>query len=440
MNRILTISALATLLTASTGGAIASDARAIALGGSVVANGKGVHGAVANPASMMAMQRRSETIHIRFGFAAEFRDPSETIDTLSDSENKDLIEDVESEIDDLSATNVECNPFTDDDSAVCIAGTQGLSDISGRIVDIMNLVDGQTIDGLGAADLGMAFTHTKIPFAINLRVSAAGSGTVSIADDDLTYISEFNELLDDDGLTLGELSNSEFLTVDEFGVPLSVVQPEDVLESEGSGGALLRTQLGVSLATSVTVGGLNVDLGVTPKFSSLLARSLDANIRDEFLDNTRDASDRFDDSEVTASSVTLDVGGSMMLPNAPIQVAAVIRNLIPESIKTNEGFEFETTPQLILGGSFQRGMVNVTGDLALNEAKQDNFATQKMGIGVEFGTRLLALRAGISHDAARKADATSLSLGFGLGALELGGRLTGVEALEVGAQLAFSFQ
>ncbi|MFK7995605.1 MAG: conjugal transfer protein TraF [Granulosicoccus sp.] len=443
MNRILTLSTVVTLLAASAGSAIASDARSIALGGAVIANGKGVHGAMANPASMMAMQRREETVHFRFGFNAEFRDSGDTIDTLTDSENEDLISDIEREIDILSSSPITCIPIGPSQSAgtdPCVSGTQPLSDLAGRLLDIMDLVDEESIEGFGAADFGMAFTQAKVPFAINLRVSAAGSGSPDIADGDRSYISEFNTLLDGDSVTLDELNSSQFLTFNEIGLPLSVVQPEDVLETSGSGGALLRSQLSVSLARTVKVGGHNVDIGVTPKISSLLARNLDINVRDEFLEDETSASDRFEDSEVTETSFTADVGGYMMLPNVPIQVAAVVRNLVPESIKTTTGFEFETTPQLILGAAFHRGMFSVTGDLALNEAKQDNFETQKIGVGVEFGTRLLAIRGGISHDAARPTESTSLSLGFGLGALDIGGRLTGTDALEFGAQIAFSFK
>ena len=130
---------------------------------------------------------------------------------------------------------------------------------------------------------------------------------------------------------------------------------------------------------------------------------------------------------------------STMLPNVPVRVAAVIRNIIPESITTNNGFELETDPQFILGASYQRGRFSVTGDVAVNEAKQDNFSTQRMGIGLEYGTRWLAVRGGIINDAARDEDSTSLTLGFGLGPLDIGGRLTSNSSGELAAQLAFSF-
>ena len=440
MSRILTLGAFVATLCANSVAA-ASDARSIALGGAVIANGKGVHGALANPASMMAMQRRGETTHVRFGISAELRDPGDSIDTVTDSDNDDLITNIGNEIDILSNESIQCNPLVDDDTAVCIEGTQPLSDLSAQLLDIGTQLDDESLDGIAAIDIGAAFTRSKFPFAVNFRVSAAGIGTADIADSDLSYAAEFADILDGNDLTLGEIRNSIFFeTQNDPGSPLIVSQPEDILESEANGGALVRIQLGVSLATTVSVGGFAVDIGITPKVSSLTARSLDFNVRDEFLNDVPSAADRFEDSENTEGSFTTDIGASVQPTKLPLRIAAVVRNLIPESIETNEGFEFETTTQLVLGAAFQRGRVSILGDIAVNEAEQDGFETQKMGIGVEFGTRFLALRGGLAHDAARREDSTALTLGFGLGPLEVGGRISSTNSLEVGAQLAYSFK
>ena len=435
MRRILTLTAVAAVL-GSGSTALAGDARSIALGGAVIANGKGVHGALSNPASLMVMQGRGEKAHVRFGISGEFRDTGDAIDTLIDAADDDLLSDIDTEIANLSNSPITCD--LNDGSAPCVSGTQELSDLSGRVLDIIDVIDEESIEAFSAIDLGMAYTSTKVPFAVNLRVSAAGSGTPDIAEVDRSYIAEFNTLLDGDSVTLDEITNSEFLFVND-GEFLGIQQPEDVLESSANGGAVLRTQLGVSLAMSLMVSSQQVDVGITPKFSSLRARDLEFNARDEFIDGVASVSDRFEDSEVEESSFTADVGASMMLPNAPVRVAAVIRNLIPESIETNNGFEFETDPQFILGALYQRGRLGVTGDIALNEAKQDNFSTHKMGVGLEYGTRWLAVRGGISNDAARDENSTSLTFGFGLGPLDVGGRLAGTSSLELGAQLAFSF-
>lgn len=446
MMRNFSLSAIAAVLILSASNAAANDARSIALGGAVIANGKGVHGSTSNPASLMSMKRRGESIHIRTGSSVEFRDTGQFLDEAEDGDNDNLISDIDEQIEALSNQNVTCDPLNDDRDDACISGTTDLFGLTEDLLDLMETSDEESLEGLITGDLGMAFTHTKVPTAVNFRISIAGSGSPDIADNDFDYVEELLEFLDDDEVTLGELIDAADpeailqLVEGQENVPLEVVQPEDELESEAAGGALLRTQLGVSLATTVTISGYQVDVGVTPKFSSLRARSLNISAAEEFEDNAESAADRFEDSEVEESSFTVDIGGSMSLPQAPVQVAAVIRNLIPESITTNDGFEFETTPQLILGAAFHRDRLSITGDIALNEATIDSFPTQKIGVGAEYGTRLLAIRGGIAIDAARETDTTALTLGFGLGALDFGARLSSLESLEVGAQVAFSFQ
>lgn len=439
MYRIYRVIPVVAAMWACSGLTWAGDARSIALGGSAIANGHGVHGAMENPASMMAMQRQKQSIHFRIGFASEIRDTGSAIDTLSDDANQDLISDIETEIDALSNTQVQCNPIFGEGDDVCVDGTQPLSDLANRLLDVIDVVDDETLDIQASGDFGMAFTKPRYPVAVNVRVMGTGAGTPDIAEGDVEYIREFANLLDNDTLTLDEARNSTYLEATEQGIPLGVQQPEDVLQSEGDGSALIRTQLSLAFAQTYKVKGVDIDAGLTPKFSSLRAYNLNVSVVDEFIDNSEPLADRFEDSEVTESSFTFDVGASMPVKKLPVRIAAVLRNVVPESIKAADGFEFETTPQLILGGFYQKGMLNITGDLALNEAKVDNFDTQKIALGVEYGTRKLAIRGGISIDASRSEDSTALSLGFGLGPLQIGGRLSGTQSLEAGAQLSYSF-
>ena len=417
----------------------AGDARSIALGGSAIANAQGAHGALENPASMMEMKRAGQRTHFRFGVSAEIRDTGSAIDTLTDDGNDSLLSDIETQVEALSNQTLQCDPIAGNAADVCVDGTQTLSDLSSRLLDIVNKIDDQTIDLQAGADFGMAFTQTGYPVAVSLRAIATGSGTPNIVETDKDYISELAELLDGDTLTLDEARNSTYLQADAFGNPLGVVLPEDILESDGTGSSLLRTQVGIGLATTLEVGEFKIDAGITPKFSSLTAYSLNVNVVDELDNNTESIGDRFEDSEVSESSFTFDVGASMALSGVPVRIATVLRNVIPESIETLNGFEFETTPQLIVGAVFKTQLVSITGDIALNKAKQDNFESQKLAIGVEFEFKKLALRGGISNDSARKDDATSLALGFGLGPLQLGARLTGSNAMESSAQLSYSF-
>lgn len=435
-----TMVATAVLSMALTAPAWSGDARSIALGGSVIANGYGVHGAVENPAALMAMKQRKENFHFRIGMALEIRDSGDAIDTLTDDANEGLIDDIGNEVEALGTREVQCDPLFGSPDDVCVDGTTSVADLSVRLLDVLNIVDEETIDAQATLDIGAAFTRLDYPVAVNVRISGTAAGTPDIVDSDTDYVSEFAELLGDDVLTLAEARESPYLEATALGAALEVQQPEDVLASEAQGSALIRTQLGISFAGAFNVGNFVVDAGITPKFSSLRAYDVSLQVREEFDDASRSITDRFDDSEASESSFTFDAGASMALKAYPVRVAAVLRNVVPESINTNNDFEFETTPQLIIGALYQKGRLSVTGDLALNEAKIDNFETQKMGVGVEFGTTKLAIRGGLSIDNSRDSDATSLSLGVGLWALQLGARLTSLQSLEAGAQIAYSFQ
>lgn len=437
------IVSLACALTVCSSPLLASDARSIALGGSAIANGKGAHGAFDNPASMMQMQRRSETVHLRFGFSGEYRDPGNTIDEVSKDDNKDLFKDIENEVDSLSDREIQCDPITGNGDDVCIDQTQSLSDLATRTLTVIDTLKDNTILARINGDLGLAITHTPYPFAVNLHMSGTAGGQADITQGDREYIQEFATLLDNNSLTLDEIRNSQYFEADALGIPLGVRQPEDVLNSRGYISVLLRRQLAVSMASAFTVKGYDIDAGITPKVSTLRAYRVELDIADEFEDDTDSVRDRLEDAKVTESTFTFDAGASMELPvkplDEPIRVAAVLRNVIPESIKSADGTEFKTTPQLILGSHFQRGMLSLTGDLALNEAKVDGLDTQKVAIGIELGTRMLSARAGISIDAARRSEKSTLSLGFGLGPLQIGTRLGGSGVTEVGMQLSHSF-
>jgi len=426
-------------LTVATAPAHAADARSLALGGSAIANGVGVHGVLENPASLLRMQREGQRLHLRIGTFIELRDSAELVDTLTNDGNENLASDIDNEITRLSGSTLTCDPLTATSDSSCLSGTELLGNLSSRVLDILNLADDETIDVQVGADLGIGFTAQVFPFAVHLHASGTAAGTPDIAEGDKNYVGELASVLSDDTLTYGELLSTVPLTVDTINQTLNVDTPEEVVTSSVEGSYLIRTQLGLSLGTTLAIAGTAVDFGITPKLSSLTASSDSLKVSDEFDDNSPTLEDRFKANEVEDNSFTFDVGASAAINNQPIRVAAVLRNMIPESIKTDAGFKFETTPQLIVGGVYQQGMISVTADLALNEAKIDNFETQVMAIGVEFGNRLFAIRGGISHENARKDAATALSLGAGLGPLQIGARLAGVEELQASAQLSFSF-
>lgn len=436
-----TLTAAVTLAMLTTS-AQAFDARSIALGGSAVAHGIGVNGAIENPASLTGMKRRGDTAHFLLGAAIDARDHGELVEILLDDDNRDLADDLEAEIENVSGSSIEPECSTaafipPTQNTVCLRGTQQLAVLADDAISLLNDIDGQPIEALGEGQTGFAVTNTPLPFAVHLGARATGYGVVNVDDNDRQYVDDFVTIMEDDEVTFGEIDSSARFTIENG--TFNVDQPEDVISSTGEGAMMSRVQLGVSLATSVELADYSVDLGVTPKFSRLTAMGLQAQLSETFNDSSVPFEDQLEDSEVEESSFTFDIGASTQLPALPVRLSAVLRNVVPESIETNNGFEFETTPQLIVGALHQRENLSLMASLAINTAELDGIDTHPVALGVEYDTGLLAVRGGLSADLGRDDDVVALSAGIKLGPLEVGGRLSGVNQGQIGAQLSFGF-
>jgi len=379
------------------------DARSAAVGGSAIANGYGVHGALDNPSSLVRLHRQQQRFHMHLGATVDIQDDAGIIDSAIDEDT--LLTDLEKEIDSITGQELTCDLSSTLDST-CLDNTQKLGELATTVFDIISRADNQPIKAAAAAEFGVALSTWSVPVALYYRVSASGASTTDVATDDLDYVNAFANALSDDKLTLDELISNVPFNISADGQTLSVQQPEDVLESEAQGSVVVREQFGLSLARSFPVAGFNVDVGITPKFSKLTAAGVSADIADQFNDNVDSLTDQLEDSEISENTFTVDLGASTQLQSLPLRLSVVARNMVEESITTAEDIVIETTPQLIVGSAFS------------------------------IGSRI---RAGVSHDNARTADATGLSLGVSLGPLHIGGRLTERQSAQAGAQLAFSF-
>ncbi len=419
----------------------AFDARSAGVGGSAIANGYGVHGALDNPSSLIRLHRQQQHFHIHSGLTVDIQDDAGIIETVIDEET--LLTDFEQEIDLLSNQLLTCdiNDISNASEATCLENTQKLGGLATTVFNILNRADNQPIKASAAAEFGVAVSTWSIPVALYFRYSVSGATITDFADNDLSYVDAFATSLSDDVLTLDELINNSDLpfSISADGQTLNVQQPEDVLESAAQGTTVDRLQFGFSVAHSVPIAGLNVDIGVTPKYSILTAAGINTSISEQFIDNTSSLTNQLEDTEITENTFTVDVGASTQLQALPLRLSVVARNMIKESITINENIDIETTPQLIVGSAFSIGSITLTGDIALNEAKVDNLDTQITAIGIDYSKRFFGVRAGISHDNARTESATGLSLGVSLGPLHIGGRLTDRQSAQAGAQLAFSF-
>ncbi|MGH1353184.1 MAG: conjugal transfer protein TraF [Methyloligellaceae bacterium] len=426
---------LTALCVFSTPSLYAEDVRSMGMGGASVSSGTGVAGAMSNPSLLLRAQQSEERYQFRFGFYGEARDNADLVDELD--KNEDTFDEVDAEIERISEQDVTCVSVTPSPEDVCLTGTTELADLSDRLTNTFRNLDGEPIDGRAGMDIGFSVVHTDIPFSVNLSVRATGAGQADITDEDIAYTSDLAEALGDDDITIGEIDENASIALANNNGNIEIVQPDDVLTSEASGSVVIRTQFSVALARTLEIGANSIDFGVVPKISSLRAGDFTKQV-DELDDDDVDLGDEVEESENTETSFTFDVGAGMALPsNENIRFGGVLRNVIAESIETKNGFEFETTPQAVVSALYHSDWFQLTGDLALNKAKEDNFETQELNLGTELQKSYFSFRAGVGHDLAADNDPTTFSVGVGLGFLDLGVRLNGSK-VQGGLQIAFS--
>ncbi len=412
----LTIGLSCTLFTAA--GAVA-DVRSTGMGGAAVSVGTGHYGALANPALLLTPENGDTTRHIGFGFTAIFRDRPDAVGILTDEANQELLNDIDTEINAVTAQPIVCDPLFGSGDYVCVQGTSALAALADRVQNIFNDIDEEPIEGQAGGNIGFSNSMYKVPFLFDYSFSVTAAGQADILEADSEYVQILENTLGDDQLTLNEIVDNAPIRINQTDATLEIDFPDDVLTSEGSGAVILRSQFSLGFARQFKVGKNTIDVGITPKFSALSASDLTKSIKD-LDDDDVDLVDELDASETSESSFTMDVGASMPVPGKPaFRIAGVIRNLVPESIKTRNGFEFETTPQLIVGGHYKRDSLLLSADLALNEASIDNFDTQALSLGLEYLAGPAKLRAGINNDFAFSSSPTSFSLGLGLGAFDI---------------------
>lgn len=410
----------------------ASDIRALGMGGAATTAGQGVQGVVANPALLGTYRVASNSFQL--STSIEARDSSEVVSDFD--ENEQLIDDLDTAIDDLLAQTLTCNPVFSQASDVCLSGTAALGNLAAELGNLLNDIDGEPFDIRAVSNIGFTSARASLPYSIDFSVSATITGVADVSDADRDYVSDISGATSDDTLTLGEINDNTTISLSAAGNSLSIGLPDDVLDSRVEGSAVIRTQLAIGLSQRFFIADTELDIGIRPRLSNLLVGNLNRSIND---DDDIDAGDEFEASENSETSLTVDVGATMLLSgNEDIRIGAAVKNLLPESIQTTTGFVVESTPQLIVSAAYLRDNLTLSADLALNEASYDNFDTQTLNLGGEVLAGPLSLRAGLSNDFSLDDNPTAASLGLGIGFLDIGVRASASNVM-AGMQIAFGF-
>lgn len=178
---------------------------------------------------------------------------------------------------------------------------------------------------------------------------------------------------------------------------------------------VLITEIGIPVGTDISVAGMQLSVGVTPKLVQLEAIEYNVSIENSDIEDIGDQ-----DSEDLGSFTTLDAGVTLNVIDT-FRIGLVAKNLIEETKYTSIGREINIDTHLRAGVAFDAGFMTLAADMDLTE--RDPVASENpsksLSIGAELNTfEVFQLRAGYQTNMASGAtdpDLLSLGVGFWLG-------------------------
>lgn len=240
-----------------------------------------------------------------------------------------------------------------------------------RSIEILNELDGASF--IGAVIPNMAFVYSGDSFTWG--VSLRGTGVVSAG---LINIDTVSPIPDADVAALG-------VAIQEIGIPLG---------------------------TDFKIAGMQVSVGITPRFVQVDSIEYVESIQTSDVDDIIDT-----DSEDLGSFTTVDAGITLNIIDT-FRVGLVAKNLIEETKTTTLGNDVEFDTHLRAGAAIDLGVVTVAADLDLTEREPIAFEnpSKSFSVGAEFDAfNTVQLRAGYQTNLADgSTDPDLLSLGVGI--------------------------
>ena len=199
------------------------------------------------------------------------------------------------------------------------------------------------------------------------------------------------------------------------------------------------TELGLSFAKSVNLGGQDIAFGISPKYQNLLTYS-----QMDFIDNFD--LDNYDESERSKTAFNIDLG--MAWHSGPLRAGLAMKNLLSQEVDTEiGGYTYELNPQATIGLGYTGEYLVASMDFDLTKQtrfKQLDDDTRFLRFGVEGNAWGWAqLRAGYEMDLENTLD-DSITAGIGISpfdsvSFDLAGSYAGENQFGASANLAFTF-
>ncbi len=176
--------------------------------------------------------------------------------------------------------------------------------------------------------------------------------------------------------------------------------------------AVAVTEVGIPLGTEFMVGGMQLSVGITPRFVQVDVLEYFESIIDANFDDLSDL-----EREDLGTYTTFDAGVSLSVSDS-VRVGLVAKNLIEETKITSLGTEINLNTHVRAGASYNLGFMTLAADLDLTEREPIAFEnpSKSFSVGAEFNAfNALQLRLGYQTNLANGAtDPDLYSVGFGL--------------------------
>jgi len=348
-----------------------SDARSIAMGNVSVATGGVTTAAFSNPAMLM-VNESDDTFAFHVGAGAIFLDNGGMIDDIDEFQN------IEDQINLIDTSDVN--------------NAQALLDALNAQVEVLNNLNGDSLLGRASPNVAVVYGGDSFSVAVTAGADAFASGAVS----NITGLGPFTRA----GIE-AEINNTGTLNLN----------PTADLDAFGA----ITTEVGVSIASSFNLLGMDVSLGVKPKVVSAEAITFSESLE------TVDTDDIIDDTTQDLGSFTTMDAGAVISFTDSLRVGMVAKNLISETLTvttngSSRDIDFDT--QLRVGVAYNNSFMTAAADMDLTETDPVLFEdpTKMLALGLELNAfDYLQLRGGYQTNLASGATADDLiSAGIGL--------------------------
>ena len=347
-----------------------SDARSIAMGNVSVATGGVTTAAFSNPAMLM-VNESNDTFAFHVGAGAIFLDNGDMIDGI------DEFQDIEDQINAIDTTDVN--------------NAQALLDALNAQVAVLNDLSGDSLLGRARPNAAVVYGGDSFSLAVTVGADAFASGAIS----NITGLDPFTLTSIENDINNNTLDLNPTADLDAFGA--------------------VTTEVGVSIASSFTLLGMDISLGVKPKVVSAEAITFSESLE------TVDTEDIIDDTTQDLGSFTTMDAGAVVSFSDSLRVGVVAKNLLSETLTvTTNGstrdIDFDT--HLRVGVAYNNSFMTAAADMDLTETDAVLFEdpTKMLALGVELNAfDYLQLRGGYQTNLASGATADDLiSAGIGL--------------------------